>query len=450
MPGRKESQRQWEMYVERVLYLSHKFPRASHEDLIESLTSRHVADDERIIGWSDLVRELRAKGTSPTLHEFVEYVRKVNLAASTTRHAAHDELLALGNSWSTLADAGALALRIQQLYRQLFPAHSDETEPISRLNACILIFDLLQKLKTSSAKHDIVWAWRDETTFSASVAYKEFLVRDLHASDASSRDRADAFIKDVVTKLQDAHRMRVETKPQVTRAVSNLTPRQHIAQAAQHFGVTPRVLAAAVTTHASQSGDRDRTVASVPASLSYRERDRPQHSRTSAGNVSNLVSRGRAPPGIRGRGRAPRGVAPVQRSAAPAMPLPPLPVPEDPASATSRVRALLGSPHFAWYPGKHLDAPRFGSKQAKIDRALAGACLCCSEAGHPFARCPEFVGLEPGLKQEYLLFKRAFTEMKPTPPAPVFTAAQSTAPRPSESAASVGAASGTVQQPQHR
>ena len=190
MPLKIAAEKQWEDWFDRVSQLPQLYLGLSAQLIIPALLGHVSAEDGRILGWHEVSREAHAKGETVGLQTFLSHVRKQVLPAGTARKNAAIELQTLSSKPHSIEDCQAISIKIQQLFRQLYPVSSTESEPLTRLNAMKLVHSMMNNLKRTASHHKSKAAagWKEYTAYNHSELFSRYLDESLHSSSFSSVD----------------------------------------------------------------------------------------------------------------------------------------------------------------------------------------------------------------------------------------------------------------------
>jgi hypothetical protein len=173
----------------------------------------HIKHNDRIMyGWPDIVDQLRRQGHPVTLEAFFAHVRHTLFHSRETRKVAYDELLALPDELSAIADCAALAIRLKLIWKRMYPAASAELKPVPPLRACLLIHKMLITASRCTWKQRqaslLLAAWAD-FEFPYTRVYKQHLLKELHVDVNQSMTQCKSYLNDVYSMLNDAHNVYV-------------------------------------------------------------------------------------------------------------------------------------------------------------------------------------------------------------------------------------------------
>ena len=147
MPDKGAPQRQWEDWFSRVSALPTLYSGLSAQLVIPALLGHISTDDGRILGWQEISQEAQASSKSVSLEMFLTHVRRQVLPVGTSRKSAAHQLDRITKKPLALSDCQALSIKLQQLFRLLYPISSDEVEPITRLHAMRSVHVMLNAIK---------------------------------------------------------------------------------------------------------------------------------------------------------------------------------------------------------------------------------------------------------------------------------------------------------------
>lgn len=212
MPDKGASQRQWEDWFSRISALPTLYSGLSAQLVIPALLGHISTDDGRILGWQEISQEALASSKSISLEMFLTHIRKQVLPVGTSRKSAAHQLDRLTKKPLALSDCQALCIKLQQLFRQLYPINSDEVEPVTRLHAMRSVHVMLDAIKhvTPGTKSKLASAWLEYTAYNHSAMFYSYLKEDLHESADKSIKLCSDYLQDVCKHLQDAHLMQVQ------------------------------------------------------------------------------------------------------------------------------------------------------------------------------------------------------------------------------------------------
>jgi hypothetical protein len=364
MPAVAEDQRVWEAWFGKITDLQNMFKDLPASLIIPSVTGSLKTDDRRIYGWHDKTLAMQHSGRDPSLAEFIAHVRKQVLSTNTTRRAAAIELASLRDDCTQLEDCMALSTKLKQLFAQLYPPHSDEVEPMTRLQAAKHVHQTLASVLRGRAKHRLVRAWRSFTSYDAADMFAKYLDESLHAVPGRSTEQiVTQYLADICAQLEQAHRMFVQTEDLADDAV-RLSGAGSVNAAARLLQIKPHVLATWV---------RDRS-GQTPA----KKRGRSSSAHRSPGAAGRSAAASRS--GKQGRGAAGRGSS-----------TPPKAPGEMGRLTESQLEALK---KMRWsHPDLALGSIRApGQPAMPFDEAFTavkdGACMLCQSATHQMPLCP--------------------------------------------------------------
>jgi hypothetical protein len=204
MPPAGSAQQKWINWFTTVEHFPQMFPTPDHI-IIENLTTGIPDDDVRIYGWKTLCGQYTAQGQSWGLSEFLAHVRKQVLSTVTTRKTAWDELQALSQNYTDLADCVAFSARLRNLYQQIYDTSSTEVEPVSRVACIRCIHQLLSHIHVKGKNAcPVSKAWKGFTQFQATELFLEYIHQDKHTPSETSRLSA-AYLDKVCGQLTTAH-----------------------------------------------------------------------------------------------------------------------------------------------------------------------------------------------------------------------------------------------------
>lgn len=278
MPKAESCQRDWEAWFSRMNALQKLFPALSASIIIPMTTGFMAVDDKRIFGWLEKANEMEHRKQEPTLKDFLDHVRSQVMANAVTRREAYLELEGLTRDFRHIEDCQALSTRLQQLWLQMYPHESTEIEPIGKVEAMRRIHTLLQNVgnKYRGNRTLMAQAWANFNCDHTAL-FVTYVDSELHTSKLATETLSQAFLKEVCTQLQQAHRMSVQVGPNSSTALdSNDRARsaQHRYQAAalRTSQSTPRV--ATWVNHTGGSKKRNRAEDRAGPSRSGSQRSR--------------------------------------------------------------------------------------------------------------------------------------------------------------------------------
>lgn len=132
MPAFEAPQLEWEYWFRLIGNLEQQYEGLSAQLIVANITSNIQVDDRRWAGWQEKVLAMTQLGKAYTLQEFLSYIRKQVIHVQQTRLAAARELSALCKDCSSVVDLVGLATRLNQLFAQIYPAITEEVEPVPR------------------------------------------------------------------------------------------------------------------------------------------------------------------------------------------------------------------------------------------------------------------------------------------------------------------------------
>jgi hypothetical protein len=391
MPAKNASQKQWEDWFERVKSLPDLYAGLSAKLIIPALLGHISVEDGRILGWHEIAKEAQASSSDLSLDQFLSHVRKQVLPAGTARKFAATALQNLSVKPANMADCQALSTKLQQLFRQLYPVTSDESEPITRLNAMRLVHVMLDTLKRTPAhiKSKSARAWKEYTSYNHSEVFAQYLDEHLHTSNQNSVQLCQQYLQVICKHLDAAHAMQIQLaqftnqerrEPQQVSAISTT---QHVPEPAGRRSreETRRSVAAA-------QGDRTRSPG--PAARSKSGKGSRKHSSSKPAAARPMASTAAA---ATPSDSAMKDSDRVQRS----------------LDAAGRAMVKYGQ-HCA--PGRirhTLDSqlPTLSSSET-LGAIEAKNCVLCQQEGHNINKCPLFENAKGKLRDACREYKRAF------------------------------------------
>jgi hypothetical protein len=378
MPSKQASQRIWEDWFLRIAALKRLYPGISDRLIIPALLGHIGAEDGRILGWQEAYQESLVAGEELSLDEFLAHVRKQVLPAGTARKTAATELEILTAKPYVLEDCQALRTKLQQLFRQLYPVNSEESEPITRLRAMRQVHLGIEILGSSVAKSKVVKAWRAYTAYNHSAFFMKYIEESLHDSTQKSMSLCTEYLQSLCEHLDAAHTMQVQLS-QGQSVQTNVRVETNVRHQSAAVTFSP-------STGAGPSR-RDRGASRAP------RRERSQ----STGRQGQSKRPKKAP---REPSRA-RGAAPP---------------PPPPSSAQQQTERRLDAVYAAlgpeYQPGRIrtlFEPPLPQMTRAEVLREIAaGACILCQQHGHMISHCPCFGAAEGALRDACRSYKRAY------------------------------------------
>ena len=424
MPIKRSAQRQWEDWFDRISGLQVLYPGLSAQLIITALLGHISVDDERVMGWAEISKETVNAGNEIDLQNFLSHVRKQVLPVGTNRKQAAQELHMLSARPHLSDDCQSLGLKIQQLFIQLFPVSSTESEPMTRLNAMRLIHRMLENLKNTapSLRSKSAQSWSRYDEYSLSGMFHDYLDEKLHSSTQESVRLCTQYLGEVCQHLNSAHTIQVQLSQANPPSENRVQP--HNASA---FGnrsnnrFTPRQPTRFTSSQPSRftSSQPTRFISSQPdRSTSYpagrRSRDEWRRERAV---MSGDRHRSPGPPGLGGgrnaRSRSAGRSGPYNRPSLPGSSAPL--ITSDPVKVQAALDAVYARMPEGQKPGQirsQLDSnlqrlSRDQVMQAILDRA----CILCQQQGHSITRCPLFRGSRGDLHNACVGYKQAFFEV---------------------------------------
>ena len=311
------------------------------------------------------------------MNEFLAYVRKQVLPAGTARKNAATELENLTAKPYVLEDCQALRTKLQQLFRQLYPLNSEESEPITRLRAMRQVHLGMEVLGSSVAKSKVVKAWRAYTAYNHSASFMKYIEESLHDSTQKSVNLCTEYPHSLCEHLDAAHTMQVQLS------------QGHSVQTNVRGETNSRHQSAAVTFNPSPG-----------AGPSRRDRGATRAPRRERSQSSGRPGQSKRPK------KAPREPSRA-RMAAP--PPPPFSAQQQTERRLDAVYAALGP---QYQPGRIrtlFEPPLPQMTRADVLREIAaGACILCQQHGHMISHCPCFGAAEGPLRDACRSYKRAY------------------------------------------
>jgi hypothetical protein len=212
------SQMEWEEWLVKIKTLQTLFNDFPATIIIPMLTGSVPAHDRRIFGWFEKMVALEHAGRTPTLLEFLDHVRKQVIPNKVVRREAYMELEKLCRDYRKVTDCQALSTKLKQLWAQLYPLEIDEdseVEPVSKVQVLRSIHTLLQdiKVKSKGGRTDMMNAWGDWTAYDNAHMFATYVDSVLHTSKEATDSLATAFLQDVCSQLEKAHRMSIQVGP---------------------------------------------------------------------------------------------------------------------------------------------------------------------------------------------------------------------------------------------
>lgn len=370
IPAVKASESDWIAWFDKVIKLHDLYPGLPAKLTIPCLVGSLSDDDHRIFGWNDF-----SKGTEVTIESFVKYVRKRVIPSGNVRRKALQELDDLGRNLQVVPDCSALKTKLTLLIARIHTVVSDEPEPQTLLQTCLLVYRLLAKAKLG--RGGIQSEWQAFDAYRPTETFEQFLDSNLHLP-LQNITLLQEYLDLVYSLLERAHRMRVQTRdPQVNAAT---TEREKQIAAAQLLGVSHSVLLnwQRSDSPAGRQGKRHNATATESPAKRQNKTVAATDQHASHGRVA-----GRGSGTHRGRdtGRASTSET----------------IPSSSTELTPKYEAALGGMQkdsrlcLARTRERHNLAP-LPTSEAWV-RWRAGACLYCCEPSqsglpHPFRQCP--------------------------------------------------------------
>ena len=189
--------------------------------------------------------------------EFVAHVKRQVLSTNTTRREAAEQLAALVFTTESVPDCVALGTKLKQLFSQMYPEGlSQEPEPTTKRLAVLSVHKLLQNLKLRRGKAALVRAWQDFTTYDGAELFQKYVDEKHHTPELTDA-ATTAYLGEVTSQLENAHRMFVQTSQQLPTPNTTSSYVASLQQVVQHTGVDSSVLTNFLTNHA-RTGTRPR------------------------------------------------------------------------------------------------------------------------------------------------------------------------------------------------
>jgi hypothetical protein len=390
MPDKGAPQRQWEDWFSRVSALPRLYSGLSAQLVIPALLGHISTDDGRILGWQEISQEANASSKSVSLEMFLGHIRKQVLPVGTSRKAAAHQLDKITKKPLALSDCQALCIKLQQLFRQLYPINSDEVEPVTRLHAMRSVHVMLDAIKhvTPGTKSKLASAWLEYTAYNHSAMFYSYLKEDLHESAEKSTKLCSEYLQDVCKHLQDAHLMQVQ--------LSQFQSVRDSSGEKSHSALSTKISKKRELDSGAERRSREDTKATVAA---YGERTRTPSSKASKSSKKRTAAAGPVPastshaPRFQPRGRSPGSQSRPQYQSGQRQGA-------GGGRDSVRIQAALdacqqyfrNAPHLQ--PGniRHtLDDNLLPLSGAQVLQEIErGACSLCQIHGHSIKECPAF------------------------------------------------------------
>ena len=417
MPALKSPQKVWEDWFARVRQLPVLYPGLTAAHILPVLLSIVGPEDERIFGWAETSIALEAAHQTVSLPQFLAHVRKQVLPAGSSRHQAAQELEALEGDLSSVTDCLALSTRLRQLFAQIFPPHSEEVEPITRVVAAKIVHRLMGYLGRASIKFSVAKAWREYDSYQHSAMFTKFLDETLHTSQLASVKLTSEYLDQVCMHLEAAHRQYIQLRGlshSDTRLVNSLVPSKRDNSGKSHSQRSGGADTSASTTIQSQKQVNALAGSRLGRDHSAFGSKRPRRSQ-SGGSRGDKAHKGAAmssKPAVQyqkalsstGYG----SYTPIQTSDS---------APPTAGEQSARIRRAVQ--HVNQYAAAHrykcgqfrhtLDASLRPTSEQDFEQAvLEGACILCQNRGHRANNCPSYRSAPPDRKVDAQAFKRIY------------------------------------------
>lgn len=360
MPKLGQDPKIWQAWFDKTADFQMQWPSLNISRMLPCLTATVDDDDQRVLGWREVVLDKRTKGIEPTLKEFLAHVQRQVLPTGTTRRVAWAELRALtSQAWKSLDDCLALSTRLKQLFAQLYPAYTLEPEPVPRLQAVVTVHNMLTHIAEWRKNSKLASAWQAYTAYDRSQMFATYVDEALHVGGHSSV-LCTTYLQVIGVHLEQAHRMYVQTHAHelVEQPWVN---NKHLVAAAKRLGVPAKQMICAFNgspysgKRNSSGGDSDakRPKTNAPAATSQ-----PVHNRKGPPNVQLSNEHYNGPcmsfsEGAKEVGRVHPDLAP------------------------GRMRALVSA-----------SLPVLSASEVDSRLNQRGICYLCLESGHNCGACP--------------------------------------------------------------
>ena len=231
----------------------------SDDQIIHTCTG-HLSNNDRVLyGWADTVASLRVARLPVTLAAFFDHIRKQLFVRTDTRQTALKELRDLPADVASIVDCHTLVTTLKQIWLRLFPAQSDEREPIPRYEACLIIHELLIYIKSlgfRQRKTVLHRAWH-EFDFRSTDLFVAHLRETSHDTTVHSEQACAAYLTAIFDNLQAAQEMynRVHVSGS---ALQKPKKAEILALAASELGVSQQVLTNLPSSRAGASSSAKR------------------------------------------------------------------------------------------------------------------------------------------------------------------------------------------------